>query len=71
MSYVHALRCKECEAEYGIEPRTVCDADFGPVEVAYDYEAMKGKVTSTDFLKDSSHLVFSAASRRRCKATLS
>lgn len=45
MSYVKALRCKECEAEFGIEPRTVCDHDFGPVEVAYDYDRMKGKVT--------------------------
>ncbi|MCX5659038.1 MAG: threonine synthase [Planctomycetota bacterium] len=45
MSFVKALRCKECGADYGIEPRTVCDSDFGPVEVAFDYEAMKGKVT--------------------------
>ncbi len=45
MSYVSSLRCKECGAEYAIEPRTVCDHDFGPVEVAYDYAAMQGKVT--------------------------
>ncbi|MEX2215636.1 MAG: threonine synthase [Phycisphaeraceae bacterium] len=45
MSYVQSLRCKECGADYGIEPRTVCDHDFGPVEVAYDYDAMQGKVT--------------------------
>ena len=45
MSYVRCLRCKECESEYGIEPRTVCDLDFAPVEVTYDYEAMKGRVT--------------------------
>ncbi|MCE9590433.1 MAG: threonine synthase [Planctomycetes bacterium] len=45
MSFIKALRCKECGADYPIEPRTVCDHDFGPVEVAYDYEAMRGKVT--------------------------
>lgn len=45
MSFVKSLRCKECGADYAIEPRTVCDHDFGPVEVAYDYEAMRGKVT--------------------------
>jgi threonine synthase len=45
MSYVKGLRCKECGATYGVEPRTVCDVDFGPVEVAYDYDAMRGKVT--------------------------
>ena len=45
MSYVKALRCKECGTEYPVEPRTVCDNDFAPVEVAYDYQAMAGKVT--------------------------
>lgn len=45
MSYVQSLKCKECETEYGIGPRTVCDNDFGPLEVAFDYEAMRGKVT--------------------------
>ena len=45
MSFVKSLQCKECGAEYPISPRTVCDHDFGPVEVSYDYEAMKGNVT--------------------------
>ena len=45
MSYVKALQCKECGSQYPIEPRTVCDNDFGPVEVAYDYDTMRGKVT--------------------------
>ncbi len=45
MSFVHSLQCKECGTQYPIEPRTICDNDFGPVEVAYDYEAMRGKVT--------------------------
>lgn len=45
MSYVKALRCKECEADWPLEPLTVCNNDFGPLEVAYDYDAMQGKVT--------------------------
>jgi len=45
MPYVQSLRCKECGEAYPLEPRTVCDHDFGPVEVTYDYAAMKGKVT--------------------------
>lgn len=45
MSYVKSLRGKESGIDYPIEPRTICDADFGPVEVTYDYDAMKGKVT--------------------------
>lgn len=45
MSFVKSLKCKECGTEYPIEPRTVCDVDFAPVEVCFDYEAMRGKVT--------------------------
>jgi len=45
MSYVSGLKCKECGERYPVEPRTVCDRCFGPVEVGYDYEAMAGKVT--------------------------
>lgn len=45
MSFVKSLRCKECGTEYPVEPRTICDNDFGPVEVAYDYDSMRGRVT--------------------------
>ncbi|MCC6581222.1 MAG: threonine synthase [Phycisphaeraceae bacterium] len=45
MSHAQSLVCKECGARYPLEPRTVCDIDFGPVEVAYDYDAMRGHVT--------------------------
>lgn len=45
MSYVRCLKAKESGTEYPIEPRTICDNDFSPVEVAYDYDAMRGKVT--------------------------
>lgn len=41
----HALKCKECGAEY--EPRAihVCELCFGPLEVAYDYDALRRQVT--------------------------
>jgi threonine synthase len=45
MSFIRGLACKECGTEYPVEPRMMCDACLGPVEVAYDYEAMKGVVT--------------------------
>jgi threonine synthase len=45
MSYVTGLKCRECGQETGIEPLHVCDMCFGPFEVQYDYDAMKGKVT--------------------------
>src|ERR687895_101786 len=33
-----ALKCKECAAEYPLDARYVCDACFGPLEVAYEAE---------------------------------
>ena len=33
-----ALRCRECGREYPLEARHVCEFDFGPLEVVYDYE---------------------------------
>jgi threonine synthase len=45
MSFIRGLECKECGAGYPVEPRMMCDACFGPVEVAYDYEAMKTAVS--------------------------
>ncbi len=45
MSYTQGLRCKECGTLYPLELRTLCPEDFGPLEVAYDYEAMRGRVS--------------------------
>jgi threonine synthase len=35
-----ALQCKECQAEYPLEARYVCDVCFGPLEVSYDFGAL-------------------------------
>ncbi|MEK7693770.1 MAG: threonine synthase, partial [Chloroflexota bacterium] len=45
MPYAKALRCRECGREYPLEPLHVCEFCFGPLEVAYDYEAMHRNVT--------------------------
>lgn len=45
MSYVVGLKCKECGHRAPVKPLHVCDACFGPYEVEYDYEKMRGKVT--------------------------
>ncbi len=45
MSTVLGLRCRECGAEYPQEPLHVCDQCFGPLEVAYDYAAIRRKLT--------------------------
>jgi threonine synthase len=35
------LRCRECGREYPKEAIHVCEFDFGPLEAAYDYDAVK------------------------------
>jgi len=45
MSFVRGLTCKECGTSYPVTARMICDECFGPVEVSYDYAAMKGVVT--------------------------
>ncbi|MBI3925399.1 MAG: threonine synthase [Armatimonadetes bacterium] len=42
VSYVTGLKCKECGKAYPVEPRTLCDDDFAPLEVDYDYERLAG-----------------------------
>lgn len=39
------LRCKECGHFYEKSPIYVCEYDFGPLEVVYDYEKLRGKLT--------------------------
>ena len=43
--FATALRCKECAREFPLEPTNVCDFCFGPLEVQYDYEVLKGRIT--------------------------
>ena len=36
-----ALKCRECGREYPLAATHVCEFDFGPLEVVYDYERIK------------------------------
>ncbi|WP_017317563.1 threonine synthase [Mastigocladopsis repens] len=40
-----SLKCKECGAEYELKPLHVCEFCFGPLEVTYDYSALRSTVT--------------------------
>lgn len=44
-SYVLGLRCRECQKEYTVQPSHVCEDCFGPLEVVYDYGAIKKVLT--------------------------
>jgi len=43
--FMKALKCRECGREYALGATHVCEFDFGPLEVAYDYERIKKVLT--------------------------
>lgn len=45
MPYIKGLKCRECERRYPIEPVHVCEFCFGPLEVEYDYDAIRAAVS--------------------------
>lgn len=46
-SFAKSLRCRECAREYPKKATHVCEFCFGPLEVAYDYQAI-GRATTRD-----------------------
>ncbi|HLC20805.1 MAG TPA: threonine synthase [Candidatus Methylomirabilis sp.] len=45
MAKVKGLKCRECSRPYPADPLHVCEFCFGPLEVDYDYEALRGTLT--------------------------
>src|SRR6266487_2695094 len=45
MSYVQGLRCRECGREYDVAPIFTCEWCFGPLEVSYDYDAIRSAIS--------------------------
>jgi len=43
--FMKALKCRECGREYPLTATHVCEFDFGPLEVAYDYDRIKRSLT--------------------------
>ncbi len=44
--FMRALKCRECGREYPLMATHVCEFDFGPLEVVYDYERIKQTLTA-------------------------
>ena len=54
MPEIYQLRCRECGKPWGNAPRSFCEECFSPLEVAYDYQALKSiaakeKLSKRDF----------------------
>jgi threonine synthase len=45
--YMKALKCRECGREYPLTATHVCEFDFGPLEVVYDYPSIQEAMTRT------------------------
>ena len=45
MVQVQGLRCRECGREYSAAPIFTCEWCFGPLEVAYDYDAIAASMS--------------------------
>jgi threonine synthase len=45
VAYVQNLRCRECGREYEVAPIFTCEWCFGPLEVNYDYEAIRSAIS--------------------------
>ena len=43
--FMKALKCRECGREYPLAATHVCEFDFGPLEVVYDYALIKKSLT--------------------------
>jgi threonine synthase len=44
-AFMKALKCRECGREYPLVATHVCEYDFGPLEVAYDYDRIRQTMT--------------------------
>ncbi len=45
MTFLEALRCRECGKTYPVAALHVCEHCFGPLECTYDYEAIKANIS--------------------------
>jgi len=48
----YELRCRECGRSWGNQPRSICDDCFSPLEVAYDYDALKAEISRGTFSRE-------------------
>ena len=41
----YELRCRECGKTWGNQPRTICEDCFSPLEISYDYESIRPRIS--------------------------
>jgi threonine synthase len=53
---MRALKCRECGREYPLAATHVCEFDFGPLEVVYDYDRIKKSLSRSAILSRSQNM---------------
>src|SRR6201997_2062079 len=51
MPDIYQLRCRECGKLWGNAPRSFCEDCFSPLEVSYDYDALKSIAVKADLAR--------------------
>jgi threonine synthase len=41
----YELRCRECGKTFGNQPRSICEDCFSPLEITYDYDSLRSRVS--------------------------
>ena len=54
--FMKALKCRECGREYPLAATHVCEFDFGPLEVVYDYDRIKKSLTRATILSRAQNM---------------
>ncbi|MGA8272830.1 MAG: threonine synthase [Candidatus Sulfotelmatobacter sp.] len=47
------LRCRECGRSWGNQPRSICHECFSPLEITYDYDAIRSSIAQGTFGRES------------------
>jgi threonine synthase len=45
----YELRCRECGKTWGNQPRSICEDCVSPLEVTYDYDSLRSRITRDTF----------------------
>jgi threonine synthase len=65
--FATALQCRECHRQFPLDPIYVCDFCFGPLEVVYDYDAMR-RAVSRESIERGPHSMWRYAPLLPCDA---
>jgi threonine synthase len=52
----YELRCRECQTRWGNQPISFCQSCFAPLEVAYDWERIRGEVNKDEVARRANNL---------------